>query len=604
LPLGLPDWQSFIRMLCDGTGIQFSRFVDMEPPDALQRIRDALKTTEFIRRIQHSLTLPPTRTSLTLLALARTGVRRIVTTNLDFAVENSYALAGVPIPPSQVLSGYTDSLLRVTLPASHSIQLFKIHGSLERPDSWVLTRDDYDKAYGARSDLEKFITHSIEIPFFIGFSLTDYDVAHCLRVASLTHGKRSYAVLPISRAEQMDERLRNKGVIPLYFHTFDQISETLDDVFGLSTLTVRKICDAGSGDEVLSFSGIEVPCRSGGKSVPTGGEDVITAVLANALEGRPNLSTLDKESRRQHGLKGQWRRDLQNLLSKATVQENFDIFSRITSALLQCPELVLDNLIPSLLSAESIDVFSALSTLLSVAKEFPDIRTRVLEVLSIRVHDHGLTLSARRAVAKVLGENERHPAQRFPPDTVTIGNIATTIYPLTRYQIGILKSDRELRTRHPIRPYTLNAISEVHLIVERLSEETSQKWKIPTRKEWLMIAGRDPDDGSIPKELWPWGPDKPKKEQHAHLNFSGDGGLAQHPLEVGVFPLGMSQYGLFDLIGNVYDLCREREEGEFVLAGGSWTTLYHNERPEAFRWITRFGAGAGNIGLRPILERA
>ena len=80
-------------------------------------------------------------------------------------------------------------------------------------------------------------------------------------------------------------------------------------------------------------------------------------------------------------------------------------------------------------------------------------------------------------------------------------------------------------------------------------------WRLPTQDEWLEAA----EQCLVSYEtdwVWPWkGGKDPIRKEHAHLNFSKDGGaIVNDTLEVGLFPKGESSNGFFDLIGNVYEI--------------------------------------------------
>jgi hypothetical protein len=597
-PLGLPLWNRFIEILAGGTGISSEELNNAEPPDILQRVKEALKPTEFVSRVQHALRLSTDRISLTLQALARIDVRMIVTTNLDFAIERAYAMGGRPIPPHQVYCGSTANNLRVEISPEDPVQLFKIHGSLERPDTWILTRDDYDQAYVAREDLHDFFNHSIHIPFFLGCGFTDYDVKHMIRVANISRRKRSYAVLGIQKASELDGILRQQGIIPIYFHTFDQIPEILDDVFGMKPLRIAEVNVVSS----IEDSSLQVGCLR--TNLPPLVNDqsrhLIIRILANAIEGRPNRSIVTNETRRVYGQKGQFKRDIHDLLQSH--QDHISLFRVVCKALVQCPELILESVLPTILQAGSIDHYLAVRDILSVSRNDSYLSRSIETLLLQHVHDPSLQISTLRAIAKLLAERGNHPSQAISPTTIVHGTLAISVYPLTNYQIGLLRSDKALQDLHPVRPYTLKSFAEIREILGRLAAETCFPWRLPKKSEWLSFAGRNPKNMRHPENHWPWGEQAPARGMHAHIDFRTEGGgWARHPLEVGIFPHGKSALGLFDIVGNVYEAA-EDEDGQVVLAGGSWTMRYRGESPKNFRWTTIVTTGQGNVGIRPVYD--
>jgi formylglycine-generating enzyme required for sulfatase activity len=100
--------------------------------------------------------------------------------------------------------------------------------------------------------------------------------------------------------------------------------------------------------------------------------------------------------------------------------------------------------------------------------------------------------------------------------------------------------------------------------------------------------------------MWPWGSEPPVRLKHAHLSFRGENHLGS-AIEVGCFPSGTSPEGLVDLIGNVYELLDQGSPDR--LAGGAWTTDWRAGKPlSEFGLFRKIGKGAGNVGIRPVLE--
>jgi iron(II)-dependent oxidoreductase len=114
--------------------------------------------------------------------------------------------------------------------------------------------------------------------------------------------------------------------------------------------------------------------------------------------------------------------------------------------------------------------------------------------------------------------------------------------------------------------------------------------RLPTEEEWEKAASWDPEKGI--KRLYPWGDEEPTRE------LTNLDQLAFSATEVGAYPKGASAYGVFGMIGDVWEWTasdfyaypgfgsfpyREYSEIFFgpdyrVLRGGSWAT-----RPAAIR---------------------
>lgn len=110
-----------------------------------------------------------------------------LTTNYDSVFESAYDYKfGAPIP------AYThDQLGLVNSSISNNANiLFKLHGSYERADTIILTKEDYQKLYYQNSYLETlkkiFLSYTI---LFVGFSYSDPDIEYI--VTGLSHSFNS-----------------------------------------------------------------------------------------------------------------------------------------------------------------------------------------------------------------------------------------------------------------------------------------------------------------------------------------------------------------------------------------------------------------------------
>jgi hypothetical protein len=109
---------------------------------------------------------PDLRAELALLRICQ--VDSIITTNYDILLEEAF-------PSYAVFSGQKDLLLRRSYQLA---EIYKIHGSIDQPDSLVLTGDDY-KVFEAESPylVAKLMSVFVEHPIvFLGYSLTDPNV--------------------------------------------------------------------------------------------------------------------------------------------------------------------------------------------------------------------------------------------------------------------------------------------------------------------------------------------------------------------------------------------------------------------------------------------
>lgn len=191
LPLGLPNWQKFITELSTQAGLKLEDTQNKEPPDLLEEIKNKMGETVFTASVQQQLRLPTKSTTTTLQALVNAPISRIITTNLDLALETAFAKAQKPLNPENVGRGYSIEELSLFDRSTDEPILLKIHGSIERPSTWVLTRSQYNAAYVKSDYLKNFLSTKVRIPLFIGFSFSDFDVNECLRIATVRQGKKS-----------------------------------------------------------------------------------------------------------------------------------------------------------------------------------------------------------------------------------------------------------------------------------------------------------------------------------------------------------------------------------------------------------------------------
>lgn len=597
LSLGLPNWQQLIQNLTRRAGIDLKTSITEEPPDILQDIKQRLGDITFTASIQHELRLDRASTSTALQALTTAPIGRIITTNLDFAIEVAFSKAGKPLPPENVGRGYSKEELALFERQSSEPILLKIHGSLERPASWVLTRKDYDTAYVHPGNLKEFFSTKNSIPLFIGFSFSDFDVNEGLRLASLSWYKKAYTIIPIKDARKLETRLKNIGVIPIGFFEFDQIPEIIDEIFRCSPLSIEfRFFKKADISPRLKIGGadIEVPSEIWDSQEK---RDRVTSLLTNAFEIQPNESILDGRARRIYGRKGWYREEILGILKVKDV----NLLQLVFKAMIQYPEILFEGLTGSILKMDEADHFQFFRTFFdAIPENLTEPRERMDRFLLSNVHNSEFGYKCLRAIANILAWRGLHPAMKIPPPSVQVGKLLVPIYPLTRYQVGVLTENLTLKSEHLIWPYTLHSPDEANRIIKKLRDATNQKWRLPSSGEWLGMTGINDENP------WPWGKNPPEFKVHAHLKYADLGGnVARHPLEVGIFPKGQSLHGVFDLIGNVYEILLEYISASIsdnVLAGGAWTTAFHTRMPERFHPISGWGFGRNNIGIRPVLD--
>lgn len=135
----------------------------------------------------------------------------------------------------------------------------------------------------------------------------------------------------------------------------------------------------------------------------------------------------------------------------------------------------------------------------------------------------------------------------------------------------------------------------------RLNQE--QGYRLPTDYEWSIAVGLDPNQGEERGQgmrflpgVWPWGTDWRPPPGSGNYGLPGYDDGYERTAPVGSFRA--NQFGLYDLSGNVDELCYEGD-----LRGGSWQTsdasfLYSSSRTTVGLW----GQGLPTYGFRVVLD--
>lgn len=611
VPLGTPTWSELVEELQQFAGLKQTEQTAGDASAMLGEIRSKLGTTVFCAKIQQRLTLSGKTTTKALQALATCGAKKIVTTNLDSAIETAFLNCGQPLPPHMVFRGYSSEELSGFWREQEGPALLKLHGSIERPSTWVLTPEEYDKAYIDPGNLRGFFSESNFVPFFIGFGFNDRDISEALRFAKVARLKHGFIAVRYDMIPFKDTDFKGAGLIPIPFHTYDQIAETIDEVFEcqpLRAITAHPVRPSESNGLLIGGSEVTVD-----RSMTEDAVKAVVGAIANALEVQPIANQIDDKRRRLFGYKGYFLDFLKPRLAAKGEQE-----ARIVlQAICQYPDLFFD-LSDIVLKTSDIDQYMFLDLAFASLRQLDlrDEQVRLKEAIVQRIQNQAASsdlacscsgckearvkavsydsadfYDSRRALAKIAANEKIHPAMIIPPPTIRVGTLEACVYPLTRYQVGELLSEETLLSKHPLRPYTLDSKGAYESILAALARRTGRKWRLPSRAEWMQLAGLEGHNA------WPWGEEEPQKYEHAHLRYVDHGGnAAQHPLEVGIFPKGKSRTGLFDLIGNSYEIIEEEE----WLAGGAWTTAFRSASKDQFRLFTRYGHGKNNVGLRPV----
>jgi hypothetical protein len=163
VPLGLPDWEG---LLADISGEQVSDYSTETAPCIAQRLQEELGTERLHTQIAERLNVSGFAPAH--LLLAGLAVRQTVTTNYDTAYET--ALDG-----SCGADGYC--VLTRQLAVQPNPWLLKIHGDVRRPESVVITTDDYARLDNDHPSLHALVESLLMTShlMFVGYSMGDRD---------------------------------------------------------------------------------------------------------------------------------------------------------------------------------------------------------------------------------------------------------------------------------------------------------------------------------------------------------------------------------------------------------------------------------------------
>lgn len=588
VPVGVPTWKDLAARLQAASGLEPR--ADELPRELFERVRESLGDSQYETLIQQWLSTPVNRTSLAHQAIVAAGTQFVLTTNLDYTLERAFELAGRPLSPENVIIGSRPNALSLLKGTTHSgTVLIKIHGTLQDPTSWILDQEAYDRAYIENESIKTLWSALGLKPLFIGFGFADDDVNESLRAVEALYRRGGYAIMSMESIRNHSATLRRSGIMPIAVLNFEQVPEVVDEIFHCSQVAIERRTAVGTNARSLLVGAarIDVPPEFDDKA-----EFDVAVATANAVEIQPYSSLLTAEVRRRYGQRGVYFNSILKWSNSGELQK----VAVVIGALTTYPDVFIGQLLPrSLRQQKPAEI---LRIMWEVADEIlrNTIKQRVLDTLEQPTGVNYVTVRSLAWFAAAV--MNAHPGMRMPPVTVSLNDNTLRIakYPLTRYQVGMLRRDESLRESHPIRPYTLTSRDEIDEILDLLNDQADEAglWRLPTVAEWkkaisLTSSGR-----------WPWGDADPERGQHAHLKYFVGGAIAPHVLEVGVFPGDSAP--LKDLIGNVYEVVTRGTRADLCLAGGSWTTAFSVSATTRFSFISNWkGQFRDNVGLRPVL---
>lgn len=561
--LGLPLWGELIESLSKIDGVDISQLRG-RPGEKLEKIRGMVGTARFNSEISHQLSVDQNVCTKTLLVLGAAKPARIITTNLDCSLEETLKSFGT-LP--RILTKLDDDWLDQYLNSYDCPQVLKLHGTIELPESWVLTEEEYEKSYLENDLISKIFVHDSFIPIFIGFGFSDPDVEQMLRRFGWKTRKQhsvGFAILR-NRIESLDRY----GIRQIIVEDFDLYPEVLDAIYGNPAIPLQ-VSQTLSGHPLKLEIGPASICA---KKIDKNKVEILTKIISNAIEPLSSSKILPEGTSRGSGPKKEYISMLgRNLNDKYLLQAALIGLSKF-------PDILFDEFLPILIN-DSAAVKKLLWPVLQgisngfLSQNSSRTKQRFIKWIERYMNEPGITYAARKALANTLAISlNLHPAKSWPPAVAELDGLNALIYPLSEAQVAYLRGDINWQEKS-IKPYILKSRSESLELVELMnSHYEKRKWRLPSAEDWLKLAGLK--DNCCPP--WPWGMAAPEPGIHAHLKFASTGGrIASEVVENGLFPRGTSEFGLIDLIGNAYELLRD-QNGEFKLAGGAFTTVFDSK---------------------------
>jgi hypothetical protein len=236
--LPLPSWPWLTRRMCreimalsPSTEHESLRafFVEEGPLDCAQLFRQTVGEAnyrEFLLAQFDSSRQPFIRTTPSHAALARLDLPLLFTTNYDELIEAAYLEAGQPLRVS-----IREEQFKARRPEKPQRHLVKLHGSIDQPDTIVLTRLDYARARTDRTEMLRSLRNEMaETAFlFVGFSLSDpnFNLIHDdIRLVYGMNLPPSYTVQG-RRNPIKDRYLRSLGVNTIWLDSWNDMPEFL-----------------------------------------------------------------------------------------------------------------------------------------------------------------------------------------------------------------------------------------------------------------------------------------------------------------------------------------------------------------------------------------
>lgn len=246
-----PTWKKYLESLIEPGDTETKKYVENQLGKADSDYEGILQYIEeqygraFYDKTQKafdSRKISPDKLRPAIFELPRLFRGPMITTNLDQILERIYRECGLPVTVG--LAGETGFIHDRMLRAESC--LWKVHGDIDKTDSWVLTEDQYDMLYekGDTSFLKLFhVFLTYKILLFIGASLKSDKIVGLLKALyESDHHICHYAILEAPENEeqfiQEQKRIWRLGVKPIWFTAKDGDYSGFDQIiYDLTRLT-------------------------------------------------------------------------------------------------------------------------------------------------------------------------------------------------------------------------------------------------------------------------------------------------------------------------------------------------------------------------------
>ncbi|MCR9161684.1 MAG: SIR2 family NAD-dependent protein deacylase [Nannocystaceae bacterium] len=225
VPSGMPGWSDFLALLASESGCK--RVVTSEMRKG--RFEDA--ATVVVERLGVNAFRERYRSSFQLRGLPQGAVRTlpkiasgaVVTTNFDPVLEHTFGPSLRPV----LLGHQSSDFCRCV--ASGQTALLKLHGDIDNAESRVLTKSEYDGAYGGdgRFDFALPIPRGLRVLFstvtmlFVGCSLgADRTLGlfrHLVDREDARYLPQHYAILPYRTGAVGERFLEERHIFPIWY---------------------------------------------------------------------------------------------------------------------------------------------------------------------------------------------------------------------------------------------------------------------------------------------------------------------------------------------------------------------------------------------------